>query len=115
MLQGIFWILAAVLAAVGAVQIVCAIAAAMLEPKIKPESLLVVPVDGRVENVEQVIRYARHTAQRCSSGCRLFLLDLGMEDEAREICRRFLMETPGGMLGTEEDFLGLLQREQKGS
>lgn len=113
MLQGAFWILAAVLAAVGAVQIICAIAAAMLEPKVKPGSLLVVPVDGRVENVEQVVRYARHTAQRCSSDCRLFLLDLGMEDEAKEICRRFLSETPGSLLGTEEDFLCLLQRERR--
>lgn len=115
MLQGAFWILAAVLAAVGAVQVVCAVADAMLAPKVRPESLLVVPVDGRVENVEQVVRYAHHTAQRCSSHCRLFLLDLGMEEEAREICRRFLAETPGSLLGTEEDFLRLLQREGEGA
>ncbi|MCI5801447.1 MAG: hypothetical protein MR014_04600 [Oscillospiraceae bacterium] len=112
MLQGFFGILAAVLAAVGVVQVICAAVSAILEPGKKPESLLVVPIDGRVDNVEQLLRYARYTAERGPSGCRLFLLDLGMEPEALEICRRFLRESPGMLLGTEEELLRRLRKRR---
>ncbi|MDD2955096.1 MAG: hypothetical protein PHD67_02140 [Oscillospiraceae bacterium] len=115
MLQSFFWVAAALLAAIGAVHVVCALTAAALEPRERTRSLLVIPLDPRVENVEQVIRHARFVLGQRPSGCRLVLLDLGMEEEAREICRRFCREAPELLLEDEEGFLRLLQSQKGGA
>ncbi len=47
---------------------------------------LTVPLSGHVENMEQLIRYLRILTQWEDGRSEIFLLDIGMDDESREVC-----------------------------
>jgi hypothetical protein len=70
----------------------------------KPESLLAVPIDGRVDNVEQLFRYARYTAGREAplQGHRFFIRG-GIQllfTQSSEFCSKMdFMENTGGFFG----------------
>lgn len=67
-------------------------------PKYLPLRYEIVPLGGRLENAEQLLRYLALT---CGERA-MVLVDMGMDEESRELCRRFCWENNNQFLKPEE-------------
>lgn len=59
----------------------------------EPPMLLLLPLRGRLEDAERLLREAAALLEGRRRG-QLLLLDLGMEPETREVCRMFCRDFP---------------------
>ncbi|MCL2088821.1 MAG: glycosyltransferase family 2 protein [Oscillospiraceae bacterium] len=81
-------------AVIGLAEIIGFIERKLMCCKTERELVSVIPLRGRVENVEQMLRDALTQLrwQGCSS-TKIIVIDLGIDDETKEICRLFADES----------------------
>ena len=83
------------LSTVGAVELIAWIKYLLLKPESVNKTYLVLPIEGRIENMEQLLRYYRHRLEwdMPSAGIdKLVILDNGADESTKEICLRFCDE-----------------------
>lgn len=81
------WLLM-VLGVFGVIELTGMISIWVNRPKAPPACIMVVPIKGKLENTEQLLRYVREVAQWSPESQRAVLVDLGLEDESRDICQQ---------------------------
>ena len=89
MLEVVLSVFVLCLAVVGLIEIFRAIF--MFSFKKKGTAITLIPVCGHVEDIEMVLRNAMSNAQWFGNKCgqRIICLDLGVDEETRDICELF--------------------------
>ena len=113
----IFWVFVCLLASIGAVQALGWIACAIGRPRAgasRSRAYLVIPLAREPGQLEQQLRYELHL-MRWSSSVRsgqLILLDTGLGEEAREICRNMLAGMEGVAIYPPDEAARLICKEE---
>lgn len=63
--------------------------------KNEERTVILIPVNGNVGDIEYVLRQAAAMAERSDMPCRCVICDMGADEETLEICRRFAKEHGG--------------------
>ena len=113
----IFWVFICLLASIGAVQALSWIACAIGRPDAntsRSKAYQVIPLAREPGQLEQQLRYELHLMRwsSCVHPGQLLLLDTGLCQEAREICRNMLAGMEGVTICRPEEVGGLICREE---
>lgn len=96
--EGIMLIAVLLLALYGCAELISRMAARILRPAEEFAGIRVIPVGGHRTDMEYIVRSA--AAQCKCAGCRVLLLDTGMDEETRRIAERACKAT--GSVGVYE-------------
>lgn len=77
-------------------------------PKLGLRRYTVVPLAGEIENMEQLLRYIRLVANWEDGESLILVLDQGMDDNSRELCRCFCRHYPEVRLMSPEETAALV-------
>jgi len=114
----VFWALICLLASIGAVQALSWIVCTIGRPdgdSSGGRAYQVIPLAREAGQLEQQLRWELHLI-RWSSTTRpgqLILLDTGLDEEAREVCRNILAGIDGIIICRPEEVAGLLCTEER--
>ena len=113
----VFWVFICLLASIGAVQAFSWIACAMGRPNgdgVRSRVYQVIPLAREPGQLEQQLRRELHLMRWSSSAYpgQLLLLDTGLDEEAREICRNMLAGMEGVTICRPEEATGLICSEE---
>ena len=88
----------ALLAAVGAVTLLWLAAGALLQPPAKLPAVLLVPLSGRAEQMEYIVRALKLRCGRGGVGAPIVLVDAGLELDALRRARLLMGDHPDVLL-----------------
>ena len=110
MLEVVLSVFVLCLAVVGLIEIFRAVSLFFLDRK--NSSITLIPVCGHVEDIEMVLRNAMSSAQWMGSrgAQRIICLDLGVDEETRDICEVFRDEYELIELYSLEEFSEVMQQ-----
>ncbi len=90
----------ALLAAFGAVTLLWLAAGALLQPPAKLPAVLLVPLSGRAEQMEYIVRALKLRCGRGGVGAPIVLVDAGLEPEARRRAQLLAGDHPDVVLAS---------------
>lgn len=105
MAELIFKCVFAVLAVVGAVEVVRMVFLRVLRMDRPGKLLLTLSVSGHDEQAELRLRSAAERAAWMEGGAQVVCFDRGMDDETHRLCEMICADYPGILLCTPEDFV----------
>ena len=105
MAELIFRCVFAVLAVLGAVEVLRMILLRVLRTDRPGKLLLMLSVSGHDEQAELRLRSAVERAAWTGGGAQVVCFDRGMDEETRRLCEMVCADNPGVILCTPEDFL----------
>ena len=111
----VLWILLCLLASVGVVQALSWLICALGRPKQTGRAYQVIPLEREPGPLEEQLRYEIHLL-RWGTACRpepLVLLDTGLSDEARQVCRNLLGSGSGVVVCRPEELAELIFRAEQ--
>lgn len=98
-MNGLFWAMTGLLLILGAAQLWEMIVIRWYRPKFPLIRYELLPLDASTDCLEQLLDYVSLT----SSASKVIIVDTGLNDEGRELCRRFCEEHSGFSLLSKDE------------